>query len=210
MLVACVDRRRAGLAADYRPVMPAVIVARIPSSRAHHRRSKGGQGSMAAAAAAGRSSTRRRQGDFGGLSVRAARLAEPGSRGAASVRRCTSERMARRGLVRQLQVEARTSSGDPIEHRGVAPVARLAALDVRELRQPQALDDGAQADPSGRLRPQLGDIGMVGVVVQRLVEGVGAADPAAVLAEPLDRLQHQTREILGVAGQRARHSGIPP
>ena len=73
-----------------RPLIPAVMVVTTPSSRVQSERSRSGQGSIVAATAAGRSSRRRRQGDFGGASVRAARLAEPGSPGAAAVRRCAS------------------------------------------------------------------------------------------------------------------------
>src|SRR5690606_39898753 len=113
--------------------------------------------------------------------------------------------MTRRDLIGQLQLETGARSADPVGHRGIAPVARLATLDVRKLRHAQPLDRGAERDPPGRLLPHLRNPRVVRMLGQGPLEGVGGAHPAAVPAEPFRGLQHEPREILGVAGQRARH-----
>ena len=115
------------------------------------------------------------------------------------------ERVARRDLVREVQVERERRAARPVHHGGVAPGTDLAPLDLREFRLAQALGRREDADPPGRLGLEVGDKGMVRMVGDRLIEGVACAHPIAVRAEPLDRLQQATREVLGIAGERLRH-----
>ena len=117
--------------------------------------------------------------------------------------------MVGRDVGRQLHLEAGDRPCDPIEDRRVPPAAGLAALDPDELAGPQALGDRGEAHPPPGLGLEVERVGVLGMIAHGLRERGAGGHPLAALSEPLDGLEHQAGEILGVAGDRLRHLASP-
>jgi hypothetical protein len=118
--------------------------------------------------------------------------------------------MARRNLVRQVEIESPVGSRDPIEYRGVAPDAGLASLEVRELGRADPFGDRAEPDTPGRFGAKLADVSVIRVLGERLLQRLrgGTQPPSWPSRSTVCRMSRAKSSASRASDQAIRHSSM--